>query len=60
MQYIFIILALTVQEKLDKADYMYENRHEEESNLLESKLLLEEVLKNAVLDFLPGRCQYLE
>ena len=45
MQYIFIILALTVQEKLDKADYMYENRHEEESYLDESKLLLEEVLK---------------
>ncbi|MCW4043722.1 MAG: hypothetical protein NWE90_08385 [Candidatus Bathyarchaeota archaeon] len=45
MQYIFIILALTVQEKLDKANYMYENRHEEESYLDESKLLIEEVLR---------------
>jgi len=45
MQLLFILLSLTIQEKLDKSDYIYNNRHEEEVNLMDSKILLEEVLE---------------
>ena len=45
MEFIFIILALTIQEKLNKSDYIYANRHEEEINLMDSKILLDEVLE---------------
>ena len=45
MQLLFILLSLTIQEKLDKSDYIYNNRHEEEVNLMDSKILLDEVLE---------------
>jgi pentatricopeptide repeat protein len=45
MELIFIILALTIQEKLDKSNYIYDNRHEEEINLMDSEILLDEVLE---------------
>ncbi len=45
MQLLFILLSLTIQEKLDKSDYIYNNRHEEEVNLMDSKTLFDEVLE---------------
>lgn len=45
MEIIFVLLALTIQEKLDKSDYIYNNRQEEEVNLMDSKILLDEVLE---------------
>lgn len=44
MYYLFIILSLTINEKLNRATYLYENRHEMENYLEECKLLIEEVL----------------
>ncbi len=44
MQYLLLFLSLTIQEKLLRVDYLYENRHTEENSLEESKLLLKEVL----------------
>jgi len=43
MQYIFVLLALTIPEKLDRVNYLYNNRHEDENYLEESKLLLAEI-----------------